>query len=303
MSNAKSSATGTYGVAAKAGQTEDAVPRRRFDMQMVQNIRLIWCHGDIDDNSADYRNTISHLRRAVNTINTFSDGVQCFQFLETIDNEKVCMIISGSLGKLIVPCIHNMSQVDSIFLFCDDKKYHEQWVTEWFKIKGVFTEIAPICEALKQAAQQCEQNAMPISFIDTSEDASKKNLDQLDPSFMYTQLLKEILLVIKFKPKHFTQFIEYCRDVLAENPAELKNVKQLEGKYRDETPIWWYTYECFLYSMLNRTLRLMDVNIIIKIGFFINDLYRNIEQLHKEQFDGHNSDKISPFIADRACPE
>jgi tetratricopeptide (TPR) repeat protein len=108
---------------------------------------------------------------------------------------------------------------------------------------------------------------------------------------MYTQILKEILLVIKFEPKHFTAFIEYCRIALAENPAELKNVKKLEGKYHNETPIWWYTYDCFLYPMLNRALRLMDVDIIIKLGFFIGDLHRHIEELHKEQFRGQRTSK------------
>jgi hypothetical protein len=103
----------------------------------------------------------------------------------------------------------------------------------------------------------------------TSSDNSKKNLDQLDPSFMCTQILKEILLEIEFEPKHFTEFIEYCRDVLTENPAELKNVDKLQQKYRSETPIWWYTNECFLYPMLNRVLRLMDVGIIIKLSFYI----------------------------------
>src|SRR4051812_3831162 len=53
--------------------------------------------------------------------------------------------------------------------------------------------------------------------------------------------------------------------------SELKNVDKLQEKYRDETPIWWYTYECFLYLMLNRGLRTMDTDIIIKTGFFIND--------------------------------
>ena len=63
------------------------------------------------------------------------------------------MIISGALGQHIVPVVHNMSQVDSIFIFCSNKQYHEQWTKEWSKIKGVFTKITPICEALKQAAQ------------------------------------------------------------------------------------------------------------------------------------------------------
>ena len=97
-------------------------------------------------------------------------------------------MISGSLGQHIVPTVHDMSQVDSIFIFCDNKEHQEEWTKNWFKVKGVFTEIKPICEALKKAAQQCERNTVGISFISTSDaDASKTNLDHLDCSFMYTR--------------------------------------------------------------------------------------------------------------------
>jgi tetratricopeptide (TPR) repeat protein len=261
---------------------------------MVQNVLLIWLDQNIDDNSADCRNTITQLRRTVNTINTFTDGEECIHFLDNMDNEKVCMIISGSLGQHIVPRVHNMSQVDSIFIFCGNKKHHEQWTKDWSKIKGVFTEIKPICEALKQAAQQCEQNAISISIMGTGGDVSKKNLDQLDPSFMYTQIMKEILLTIKFEQQHIQEFITYCRDVLANNPGQLQHVDKFEREYRDQTPIWWYTFECFLYPMLNRALRLMDADLIIKLGFFIGDLHRQIEQLHKEQFGGSSSNQSFP---------
>jgi hypothetical protein len=44
--------------------------------------------------------------------------------------------------------------------------------------------------------------------------------------------------------------------------------------------------------MLNRALRLMNLNLIIKLGFFIGDLHRQIEQLHKEQFGDQKSNKI-----------
>jgi hypothetical protein len=149
-----------------------AASRQRINVQMVQNVLLVWLDNNIDDNSADCRNTITQLQRAVNTINTFIDGEECIQFLDNITDNKACMIISGSLGQQIVPRVHNMSQVDSIFIFCDNKKRHEQWAKEWSKIKGVFNKISPICEALKQAAQQCEQNAISISFMGTSGDLS-----------------------------------------------------------------------------------------------------------------------------------
>jgi tetratricopeptide (TPR) repeat protein len=258
---------------------------------MVQNVLLIWLDNNIDENNNDCRNTITQLRRAVNTISIFTDGEECIQFIENITDGKACMIISGALGSHIVPRVHNISQVDSIFIFCGNKKYHEQWAKEWPKIKGVFTEISPICEALKKAAQQCEQDAIPMSFMATNSDVANKKLDQLDPSFMYTTIMKEILLIIKFEQQHFIEFIQHCREALGDNESELEHVKKFELKYRDETPIWWYTYECFLYPMLNRALRLMDVDIIIKMGFFIGDLHRHIEKLHKEQFTGHHSHK------------
>ena len=104
--------------------------------------------------AADCRNTMTQLRRAVNSINTYTDDEECIQFLETMVQEKACMIISDALGEHVVPRVHNMSQVDSIFIFCSTKKYHEGWAKEWPKIKGVFTEIGSICEALKETAQQ-----------------------------------------------------------------------------------------------------------------------------------------------------
>jgi hypothetical protein len=134
-----------------------------------------------------------------------------------------------------------------------------------------------------------KQNAIPISLVDTSGDISKKNLDQLDSSFMYTQMLKEILLSIKFEEKHIQEFVDHCRKQFVGNDYKLNNIKKLETKYRDETPIWWYTYESFLYPMLNDALPLMDVDVIIKIGFFIGDLHRHIEQLHNEQIKEHSS--------------
>jgi tetratricopeptide (TPR) repeat protein len=296
MDKTKLGATGKSGGAKKAEQTsvlpKGAGARRRADIKMVQNILLIWLDTNINIKNEDCGNTVTQLRRVVNDINTFTDGEDCIQFIDTINDNKVCMIISGSLGQHIVPRVHNMSQVDSIFIFCGNKKYHEQWTKEWSKIKGVFTEITPICEALKQASQQCEQNAISISFVSTSGDASSKSLDRLDPMFMYTQIMKEILLSITFEQQHFKEFVDYCCQIFDDNEEELENVNKLKQSYRSKTPVWWYTCQCFLYPMLNRALRMSDLDIIIKMGFFIGDLHRQIEKLHKKQSGDHQTGKM-----------
>ena len=273
-------------------QPKDAAPRERINIRMVQNVFLIWLDNTISDDSADCRNIISHLRRVVNSINIFNDSDQCVQFLIEMADEKACLIISDSLGHIVVPLIHSMSQVDSIFIFSMNQEYHEQWTKDWTKIKGVFTEIVPLCDGLKQAAKDCEHNAISFSLMTTDEDLTKKNLDQLEPMFMYSQIVKEIFLKIKFEQTHFIGFINYCREVLGGNERELKNLKKFEEEYRAQTPIWWYTYECFLYPMLNRALRVMNLEVVIKMGFYIRDLHYQIDELHKQQFTGENSEKM-----------
>jgi tetratricopeptide (TPR) repeat protein len=292
MSKKKPTA-GQSGAAEKSEQpsalSKGATENQRVNIKMVQNVLLIWLDSNIDDNNDDCNNTVSQLRQVVNDVNTFTDSGRCVQFIERINDEKACMIISGSLGEHIVPRIHNMSQVDSIFIFSGNKKCHEQWTIDWSKIKGVFTDIAPICEALKQAAQECEQNAIPMSFMATGGDTTTKSLNQLDCTFMYTQIMKEIILNITFDNNHIKEFIQYCGQAFADNKKQMINVKELERKYHQKTPVWWYTCESFLYPMLNRALRLMDADVIVKMGFFIGDLHRQIEQLHNDPLNDHHT--------------
>ena len=110
---------------------------------------------------------------------------------------------------------------------------------------------------------------------------------------MYTQILKEILLIIEFEQKQIDEFLMHCREHFADNVSEFKNIKGLAKEYKDHQPIWWYTYNCFLYSMLNCALHTMDDELIVKMGFFVRDLHNNIAKFHLEQYGGEN--RSHPF--------
>ncbi|CAF3498465.1 unnamed protein product [Adineta steineri] len=270
----------------------DTTTCHRVNLQKVDNVLVIWLGNNIDENNENYRNMISQLRSIVNNIIIFTDSDQCIQFMNTITNIKVCLIISGSLEQYILPRVHSMSQIDSIFIMYEEKIQDIQWVKDWSKIKGVFADISPICEALKQVVPLCEQNAMSITFLamNTDDDISKK-WNQLDTSFIYTYALTEILLSINFEDKHIKEFIDYCRNIFIDNTCKLNNIMIFEQTYSEKTPIWWYTYEGFLQSMLSRALRLLDVDILIRMGFFIRDIHRHIQQLHSEQIKTTDSNK------------
>ncbi|CAF5126484.1 unnamed protein product [Rotaria magnacalcarata] len=108
----------------------------------------------------------------------------------------------------------------------------------------------------------------------------QKNLDHLPASYMYSVIFKDIILEIDDDDKKSMNTLKvYCRD---QNIPE-EEINDFKRKYRQKSPVWWYTKEIFLYRMLNRGLRSLDMQAMTKLGFFIRHLHRQLEQLHQEQ--------------------
>ncbi|CAF3981589.1 unnamed protein product, partial [Rotaria sp. Silwood1] len=204
-----------------------------------------------------------------NIINTF------FGILKWFDS------IDGVLCQTVVPRIHNIDQIHSIYVFCHKKEKYEEWSKDWSKIKGIYTEITPICDSAQQSARQCDEDSVVITGI--------SSLNQIEPSFMYTQLFKEIILEIDFdKKKEINNLAEYAREKYAGNDKHLQIINEFSEAYpcdseKNNKPIWWYTRECFTYHLLNKALGTMQVETLLKMGVFIRDLHQNIERFHSEQ--------------------
>ena len=50
----------------------------------------------------------------VASIETFTDAKECVEFLDRIKKEKAFMIVSGPLGRQVVPDIENIPRLESI---------------------------------------------------------------------------------------------------------------------------------------------------------------------------------------------
>jgi hypothetical protein len=264
--------------------------------RVLQNFLLIWMDANINQSNIDCQNALAQLRNIVNDIHLFTDPNQCVDFLTDINDMKAFLITDGNLGQHIIPHMHDIPQLDAIYIFCGNKSRHEEWTKKWVKIKGVYTGIKPICEALQLAAKQCNEDSIAVSFMAVDERASNQNLNQLEATFMYTQIFKEILLEMKHEPQAIKDFAVYCRKLHNDNVRQLLIINEFERDYRPESSIWWYTRVCFTYDMLNRALRTLEGDIIINMGFFIHDLHRQIEGLHKKQVSTY---KGEPFIVYR----
>ena len=252
--------------------------------------QLIWLDSNIDIDQRERCYTITQLEHVFKMIGTFTDGEECVNFIKTINYGNVFVIMSGALGEQFVSKIHDMLQVKAILIFCGNRRKHELWARNWSKIKGVSTDINTICTFLTKVRRQFDENATITRFMPPNAETNGKNLDQLQCSFMYTQILKEILLTMAFEPEYFQKFIQYCKDIFVDGTKN-SEIEDLKQNYANKSPIWCYTRYEFLYGMVNTSLRTMNVKTIMKIGFFINDVHHQIEKLHSEQFSNHPSER------------
>jgi len=250
----------------------------------MQNFILVWLDSEIDPtNNNRFRNSIIELEGVFNDIKTFDGVDKCFDFITDVANEKIMMIISDQLASDIIPLTHNIPQINSFYILCKNRTSNQGWMQQWLKVQKISTVIEEICEALKQDVRQYARHFIPISFVSIRNQKFTGNLDQLDPTFMYTRILKETLLTINFNDKHIKEFTKYYRQNFGNNRLQLDAINELEKNYSNDSPIRWYTYGHCVYPVLNQALRLMELDTIIKMGFFIRDLHNEITKLYARQ--------------------
>jgi tetratricopeptide (TPR) repeat protein len=239
---------------------------------------LFWLDSTIDMKDENCARTVQQLQSVISTMHVFNDGNECANFLHTIKNQNVFMVVSGSLSKDILPRIHHMPQLIAVLIYCGDKSKYELLMNNWPKVQGVFTKIDDVCKSLSEVSRQWDEDStMHISII------SGQKLDQLGQSFMYTQLIKEILFELEYNDQNFKELVTYCLKRYSNDREELQLIQMFQNKYQDHTPICWYTRECFLYKLLNKALYKQETDVIIKMGFFICRLHQQIKELHLKQ--------------------
>jgi len=247
----------------------------------IENFIVIWLDTNLNIYNNDNNSTITRLQHLVNLILSFSDSDRCIDFISDIKNEKIFLIVSGSLGEKTVSLVNNLHQIDSIYVYCDNKSKHEKWANKEKKIKGIFTKFEPIYDALRRDIRQCEDDLIPFSILSSTYNKNE-NLNFSDQLFIYTQLMKEILIEIEYQPNEKLNFANFCSLKYQNNPYQLNLIKEFSHDYQQSSSIWWYTRECFIYSMLNKAFRIRDMEMISKMGFFVRDIHQEIQRLHQK---------------------
>ena len=242
----------------------------------LETFSLIWLDGIVND-SVENIETQQRLRTFINHLKTFQKGDECIQYIESLPKDRFVLIVSGRLGQEIVPQIHQLRQVYSIYVYCLDKERNERWAKRYPKIKSVIVKLDELVSQIRLNQEKRGETKinepLPITFFLTNNPNT-----ELNDQFIYSQLLIDYLLRIKPTSADEKELISLCKDEYKGNENELNIIKEFEEQYSSDRALWWYTREAFIYRLLNKAFRIQNVDLLLIFHFFIRDIQRLIEQ-------------------------
>ena len=111
--------------------------RRFFDRNCInlESHQLILLDKNISDIKQDETVlTLEELRKIVDYTKFINHIEEAVQYIEQTKQTATFLICSSSLGQIIVPQIHALENIQSIYMYCRDKQYRKQWSEDYTKV-------------------------------------------------------------------------------------------------------------------------------------------------------------------------
>lgn len=116
----------------------------------------------------------------------------------------------------------------------------------------------------------------PLLF-DIFQCKNDRTATELNGKFIYFQLLIDCLIRMTSTSDERDELIRSCKQQYKGNLYELQDFEQ---HYPFTEPLRWYTKQSFLHRMLNKALRVQNIDLLYQLRFFIRDLRQSLEK-HK----------------------
>ncbi|CAF0800324.1 unnamed protein product [Didymodactylos carnosus] len=277
-------------------------------LENLEEYYLVWC--DKLANNVVKENIEQKLRTIINYLKIFDNIEICEKYIrENIKNLKVILIVSDQFGQIIVPRLQDLSQLMAVYVYCEEKQSSEQWTQQFQKntpspvhfipvgkvyiqvlffniqVKGVLTQIDELIESIKHDQKHREKydETISISIFDPSN--KEKSTTGLNSSFMYQQLLTDILIQMESTSADKKELVDACQFFYKDNGEQLKILNDFDQTYSSNQALWWYPRESFLYRLLNKALRIANIDLLFLFRFFIRDLHKQLGELYRSQQD------------------
>jgi tetratricopeptide (TPR) repeat protein len=241
--------------------------------RFIENCFIIWFCNETSDK---FENEKEQLRKLVYGLKTFNNIDACIAFITSIQDEKIFLIISGT--PRTVERFQYLPKLEKIYIFTFSSHEFNDAKRQYLNY-DIVENIDNLYKQLQEDIKLCEMDFILITVVSFS---SQNSSTKQEASFIFVQMLKEIIYRLRFETGSKDVFIDFCRTHYMNNNEQLSVIEDFAKNYRPNKALCWLTKQCFISQILNRVLRTREIDIIYKLGFFIKQANLQLNHLHEE---------------------
>jgi len=201
----------------------------------IEDVTIIWFDQYMDDvaNRNDAETTKTLLREINDYVLFFSRPDSCIDYIKSVSKEKIFLIMTGSYASEYLGKIHQLQQIDSVFIFCVYRAKYLPLKETYSKIIDVFTEQKDLMDSLRNNIELVTKQATVFGLFDGKQ-RSTRYLTRESASFLWFQLLTEVLKNIALadiKNTGIDEMLTHCQCYYRGNRVELNNIEEFRKKY------------------------------------------------------------------------
>lgn len=252
--------------------------------QLQKNYLVVWLDEQLQEKNGVFQSYFDRLQKLSIGVQGFSQTKECLDAVDKLREMKISLIVTGACFREVGAKLVVLPQIQSVYILAEDDEDEPKLPADapgCGKVRGVFRSVDLVFGSVKRDTRQSKQETLSLSIIQ-SVTFDKTEFKQLNPLFLYWFLVKQIILDLKFDstvPKDIGQF---CHAHYLDNADETKVIDEFTRDYAAHSPIWWFTRDCFVSTMLNRAFQVQDIEVIVRMAPFIQDLHRQLEQVQKK---------------------
>ena len=147
------------------------------------------------------------------------------------------------------------------------------------KVKSVITRLDDLINQIKADQKSRVKIEEPLSInVFTVSNNPDQSTTGLNGHFVHSLLLIDVLIRMKSIETDKQQLITLCKNAYENNATQLALVCEFESEYTSTKVLWWYTRDSFLYKILNKALRVQNIDLLFLFRFVISDMCRQLKQ-------------------------
>ena len=99
------------------------------------SLSLVWLD-DLPDDNQEYSNAQGRLRTKIRHIKLFKDSTKCKHYIKSLQKgDRFILIINDRLAHSLLPKIHSLQQLSSIYIRLTELKQKEIWQKQFTKVE------------------------------------------------------------------------------------------------------------------------------------------------------------------------